>query len=421
MNTIYTKCTDRKYIVNDALTKNENSDNGPLITIIMPVRNNEKYFPIAVQTILDQDFTDWELIVLEGDSTDKTAEIAEDLASKDDRISVIHSGEWIYEKVNIGIYKARGKYFMVVNSDDKLAPNALSLLSEYLIKYDLDMFLIATGSIVCDSEQNALSNDFEKVESILPEELLILNTEELMDNWVRILASGLLNNQINVYKIGRIREFRFRNDVFGADYLYNLSVLPCIRSVAYIPKCLYYFHIYTDTNGLNTSVGKFYDYTHTMFNDFYFKGLNMFANNNRLDTNALLYLKKRRYMEFINSELIMYKFKTCGLSLDDILVRVFADASDIKELIDDDSITVDLDDKVLSFCNEMIGMHPDEKTNKMNSVAAGITELFLIVEKELTGINTESIKLMVYDYHNPSHLGEQLYNSLIEALDGVTS
>lgn len=115
------------------------------------------------------------------------------------------------------------------------------------------------------------------------------------------------------------------------------------------------------------------------------------------------------------------KFKTCGLSLDDILVRVFADASDIKDLIDDDSITVDLDDKVLSFCNEMIGMHPDEKTNKMNSVTAGITELFLIGEKELTGINTESIKLMVYDYHNPSHLGEQLYNSLIEALDGVTS
>ncbi len=412
MNTIITK--DKS-----AVTKKD-SNATPLITIIMPVRNNEKYFPIAVQTILDQSFNDWELIILEGDSTDKTPEIAETLASSDSRISVVHSGEWIYEKVNLGVYLARGKYFMVVNSDDKLAPDALSLLSEYLIKYDLDMFLIATGSIVCDSDQTALSNDFETVESILPEELLILEKEKLMDNWVRILASGLLNNQINVYKISRIRDFRFRNDVFGADYLYNLSILPYIGSVGYIPKCLYYFHIYTDTNGLNTSVGKFYDYTHTMFNDFYFKGLNMFANSNRLNDAALLYLKKRRYMEFINSELVMYKFKTCSLTLDDILIRVFTDSSDVKQLIDDSSITEDLDDIVLSFCKELIDMRIDERVNNAGSIANGINELFRIGQAELTDINTETIKRMVYDYHNPSHLGAILYNDLIEAIDSIT-
>ena len=126
-------------------------------------------------------------------------------------------------------------------------------------------------------------------------------------------------------------------------------------------------------------------------------------------------------MEFVNSELVMYKFKTCYLTFDDILMRAFADASDIKQLINDNDITADLDDKILSFCRELIVLHNDEKTENMSFVANGINELFRIGEAELTDINTEIIMHMVFDYHNPAHLGEQLYISLIEAVDGITS
>ena len=400
------------FVDNEYTLPDTKSSNTPLISVIMPVRNNERYFPIAVQTILDQSFTDWELIIMEGLSTDRTAEIADEIASSDQRIRVEHTSEWIYEKVNAGIRLAHGKYFTVVNSDDKLAPDALSIISDYLIKYDVDMFMIAAGSVVCDKDQHELSNDFADIESIIPNEMIIQSSDEMKNNWIRILSSGLLNNQINVYKIDRIKNLRFRNDVYGADYLYNLDVLPHIRSAAYFPKCLYYFHVYRDVSGFNTSVGKFYDYAHNMFNDFYFKGLNMFASSDCLDKDALYYLKKRRYMEFMSSELPMYKFKACHWSLDDILLHIFTDTADIKNLVGTYDFMSDIDDRVLSVCKEVIDLRPDEAASSGSPLVSGINELFRIGRVDLSDVNIELLKQMVYDYHNPSNIGQQLLDVL---------
>ena len=393
------------------------SKNNPLISIIMPVRNNEKYFPIAVQTILDQQFTDWELIIMEGISVDKTADIADNFVKIDSRIKVVHTGEWIYEKVNLGISISSGKYYMVVNSDDKLAPNALSIISYHLLKHDVDMFLIASGSVLCDANQNEISNDFSEVEKKIPHELVILNQISLKNEWVKLLSSGLLNNQINVYKIDLVKDIRFRNDVFGADYLYNLDILPFIRSVAYVSKCLYYFHIYCNTDGLNTSVGKFYDYTHIMFNDFYYKGLNMFINHHIIDHSVLNYLKKRRYLEFINSELTMYKFKSNNLSLNETLMQIFNQAAEIKNLINDEEITSGLDDNVLTASYELLNIRSGEIVKEMLPIADGLFEMFAINDKNIQNINLELIKNMVYNYYNPGHIGIELYNNLVNALN----
>ena len=56
----------------------------------MPVYNNEKYFPLAVKSILEQSYTDFELIIIDDGSTDRTSIIADELAAKDDQIGRAH-------------------------------------------------------------------------------------------------------------------------------------------------------------------------------------------------------------------------------------------------------------------------------------------------------------------------------------------
>ena len=94
-----------------------------MFSIIMPVYNNEIYFPLAVASILQQDYTDFELIIVDDGSTDGTPELADAFAASDRRIRVIHQkNQWIYASFNNGIRQASGDYIYIVNSDDRLMP-----------------------------------------------------------------------------------------------------------------------------------------------------------------------------------------------------------------------------------------------------------------------------------------------------------
>jgi len=102
-------------------------ENRPLVSIGMPVYNAEEHIGEAIDSILAQTFTDYELIICDNASTDRTQEICQSYFKKDDRIQY-HRNER-----NLGASKnynrvfelAAGKYFKWVAHDDKIAPNFL--------------------------------------------------------------------------------------------------------------------------------------------------------------------------------------------------------------------------------------------------------------------------------------------------------
>lgn len=202
--------------------------NEVLISIIMPVRDNERLFPNAVKSVLDQSFQDWELIIVEGRSTDNTAKLADDFAASDQRIRTFHIDEWMYESTNIGIYEAKGSYVAVLNSDDLLMPDALQRAAENIYAYDVDVYLFAVANFECDLQQNILSSEADDTIARMPKGFVIRDKAEIKKNWVNLLNTGLLNNQLNVYKKELVADERLRNDIFGADYYFNLTLLPKI-------------------------------------------------------------------------------------------------------------------------------------------------------------------------------------------------
>ena len=112
----------------------EEHNRSPKVSVIIPCYNQSQYLKESVQSILNQNMTDWELIIVNDASPDNTGEIADELASQDDRISVIHNKQNLYlsEARNTAMRVAKGKYFIPLDADDKLEYNALELLTSHL-------------------------------------------------------------------------------------------------------------------------------------------------------------------------------------------------------------------------------------------------------------------------------------------------
>ena len=108
------------------------SSDPPAISVIVPVYNVENYLKAAVQSVLEQSFTDWELILVDDGSRDRSLELARGFARSDARIRVIAleentpGGAGI--PCNVALKQARGKYVAFLDADDRYLPHFLETL-----------------------------------------------------------------------------------------------------------------------------------------------------------------------------------------------------------------------------------------------------------------------------------------------------
>ena len=112
----------------------------PLISIITIVYNNSLHIQKTLNSIFNQKYKNFELIVIDGGSTDNTLNI---IKQNNDKIDfwISEKDKGIYDAFNKGMTHCEGDYIGFVNSDDILLPNALKILSRYIIKFpDIDFF-----------------------------------------------------------------------------------------------------------------------------------------------------------------------------------------------------------------------------------------------------------------------------------------
>lgn len=100
--------------------------NNQKVSVIVPVYNVEKLLQRCFDSILAQTFTDFELLLIDDGSKDKSGEICDGYAAKDSRIRVFHKqNEGVSTARNLGIDKAQGEWIYFVDSDDIVLPSAL--------------------------------------------------------------------------------------------------------------------------------------------------------------------------------------------------------------------------------------------------------------------------------------------------------
>lgn len=125
----------------------------PLISVIMCVYNEEKCLSESIESVLNQDLTDFELIIVDDDSTDRSPELIEAYRRRDDRILVIRTGKNVgpAKARNVALKKAEGKYVAILDADDVALPGRLKLQYQYL-EQNMDIYLLGGYLIVIDGK-----------------------------------------------------------------------------------------------------------------------------------------------------------------------------------------------------------------------------------------------------------------------------
>ena len=213
----------------------------PLVSIIIPVYNVELYLSKCIDSILAQSFTDWECILVDDGSKDKSGSICDNYALKDNRIKVIHqnnSGVSIARQV--GIDNVCGEYSIHIDPDDWIESNMLEELYNKAKSDDADM-------VICDYYKheggvqqyiNQRPNLLEPIKII--EQMLTTNMYPPLYGscWNKLVRCSCFNSSDNL--------IRFEPDdlSLGEDVVFNCRLLmSTVHRVSYLNKAFYHYEV----------------------------------------------------------------------------------------------------------------------------------------------------------------------------------
>lgn len=129
-----------------------------LVSIILPVHNGEKYVAAAIQSILDQSYTNFELIIVDDGSTDATASILQAFEQKDRRITVIHQANLkLPGALNTGFASARGEFLTWTSDDNLFTPQYIEKMTACLRRHPAWDMIFANMDLI-DEEGKPLRN-----------------------------------------------------------------------------------------------------------------------------------------------------------------------------------------------------------------------------------------------------------------------
>ncbi len=218
----------------------------PIVSIIVPVYNAEKYLRRCLDSILAQSFSDWECIIVNDASPDGVGEIISDYAQRDKRFKVIT------KTVNGGVSKARqtgldnaiGKYVIHADPDDTVDKDWLKDLYNTAESEQADMTMCDFDRIFADKTVTYC------------QEPKSFNNEDLLEDFLMERLWGVIWNKLvkrdcfAKWNISFHPEMNMWEDLYVTFKLLLLGV-----KVAYVSKVLYHYDMFSNPNGISRFVG----------------------------------------------------------------------------------------------------------------------------------------------------------------------
>jgi glycosyltransferase involved in cell wall biosynthesis len=144
----------------------------PILTVVIPVYNVEKYLKRCIDSVLVQEWKNYDILLVDDGSTDNSPQICEDYAKAYDIISVIHKENGgLSEARNTGISNAEGEYVYFLDSDDWIEPNTFSDLAEVIESDQYD--IISFNQEFVKSEHDIIKSDSKRTKRLTGKEALI--------------------------------------------------------------------------------------------------------------------------------------------------------------------------------------------------------------------------------------------------------
>ena len=144
----------------------EPSPSTPIVSVITPAHNADRFLDETIRSVLAQTFSDWEMVVVDDDSSDRTREIVEHWAASDPRIRLVRQSpkQGAAEARNRALAEARGRYVAFLDSDDLWRPEKLAVQVAFMRETGA-LFSFASYSII-DERGKSLGRTVEAPEQV---------------------------------------------------------------------------------------------------------------------------------------------------------------------------------------------------------------------------------------------------------------
>lgn len=202
-----------------------------MISVIVPIYNVSPYLRCCIESILNQTYTDLEIILVDDGSTDNSGIICDEYSLKDSRIKVIHQqNKGLSIARNCGIELAKGDWISFIDSDDWIEPSFYETLIELSSKYEGDIF---SCDFVYRYNEETFNHDKDK--------LTVANYD--LDS----LIKGLLPDDPNIkfvvwnkiWKRSLIDNIRFKEGQVSEDIAFDRQIFLRSKGLVHINKTLY--------------------------------------------------------------------------------------------------------------------------------------------------------------------------------------
>ena len=206
--------------------------NAPELSVIVPVYKVEAYLQECIDSILDQTFPDFELILIDDGSPDRCPEICDEAARKDPRIRVIHQKNGgLSAARNAGIEAAQGAWLSFIDSDDYLTPDYYETLYGAVQRANADCALCGVEYV--DEQKNVL----EEMRAEVPDG--VFSGQQILDQCVQKWESPYIVVWNKLYRREVFDTLRFPVGKLNEDLFVLVPTLEKIQTMVCVPKRMY--------------------------------------------------------------------------------------------------------------------------------------------------------------------------------------
>lgn len=209
----------------------------PFFSFIIPVYNVENYLEECIESILNQSFNDYEIILIDDDSTDNSLKICNYFKKKDNRVKVISKkNEGLAETRNRGLDISRGDYIIFLDSDDHIEKTGKVLLSFYDLLKDksVDVLFFHLTPFI-------LNNDSTYKIYEVPLRKNIISTSDISIIFNKRLYVATACDKIVRRKLIVDNQIKFSKGLLSEDIKWCGDLLKSTKNILFYPAIFYYY------------------------------------------------------------------------------------------------------------------------------------------------------------------------------------
>ena len=212
-----------------------------IVTVIIGMYKGQKYIKECIDSVVDQDYTNLEIILIDDGSPDRCGEIADEYARHDNRIRVVHQENMgVSVARNVGLDMASGKYVCIIDQDDCISKDYISYFYKLIVENDAEIALTPSADKFFESKKYDGIVDTVQVWTGERTSIEMLYHKIIIAPWNKMISKKLLDDN----------KVRFKPEFFGGEgFAFSVQSYQYASKIAVGQRKVYHYRVGNSESG----------------------------------------------------------------------------------------------------------------------------------------------------------------------------